>query len=213
MKGLFLDNFYKTVGSIKLFAFLVLAVGIAVLVTGNSTTLELFVYIAITALSVNGVTGMRKDADVKWNKLELTLPVRRSDIIKSKYISYLFWVLIGIVTASIFTALAVVIHGNVFFVYGFRDLSSLFTLGTAIALLVGALFYPLAYLFGVDKSETLLVVSVIGSIGLAIFFIWIVNLDGMLSYYTRLSIFGFIAILIFFISYIITNIIFSRKEF
>ncbi len=213
MKGLFLDNFYKTIGSIKLFAFLVLAVGIAALVTGNATILELFIYIAITALSVNGVTGMRKDADVKWSKLELTLPVKRSDIIKSKYISYLFWVLIGIVTASIFTALAVVIHGNVFFVYGFRDLSSLFTLGTAIALMAGALFYPMAYLFGVDKSETLLVVSVIGSIGFAIFFIWIVNLDEMLGYYTRLSIFAFIAILIFLISYIITNIIYRRKEF
>lgn len=213
MKGLFLDNFYKTVGSIKLFAFLVLGVGIAVLVTGNATTLELFVYIAITALSVNGVTGMRKDADVKWSKLELTLPVRRSDIIKSKYISYLFWVLIGIVTASIFTALAVAIHGNVFFVYGFRDVSSLFTLGTAIALMAGALFYPLAYLFGVDKSETLLVVSVIGSIGLAIFFIWIVNLNEILGYYTRLGIFGFIAVLIFFLSSIITTIIYHRKEF
>lgn len=213
MKGLFLDNFYKTIGSIKLFAFLVFAVGVAALLTGNDTILELFVYIAITALSVNGISSMRKDADVKWNKLELTLPVRRSDIVKSKYLSYLFWVLTGIVIAAIFTALAVAIHGNVFFAYGFRDISSLFTLGTGIALLVGALFYPLAYLLGIDKSETLLVISVIGGVGLAVFLIWMVNLNGTLSYYTRLGIFALIIALIFCISYLFTKIIYRGKEF
>ena len=67
MKGLFLDNFYKTIGSMKLFAFIVLAGGVCVLVTGNGTILELFVYLAITALSVNGISGMRKDAEVKRN--------------------------------------------------------------------------------------------------------------------------------------------------
>lgn len=213
MRGLFLDNFYKTVGSMKLFACFVLAVGFAVLITGNATVLELFVYTAITALSVNGVVGMRKDADVKWDKLELTLPVRRGDIVKSKYISYLFWVLTGFMIAVVFTVLAVVIHGNVFFVYGFRDITSLFTLGTAIALLVGALFYPMAYLFGIDKSETLLVVSVIGSVGLAVLFIWMVNLNGALGYYMRLGVFASIVVALFGISYAVTRVVYGGKEF
>lgn len=213
MKGLFLDNFYKTIGNMKIFAFLVLAAGTAVLITGNDTLLELFVYIAITALSANAIASMRKDADVKWNKLELTLPVTRSDIVKSKYISYLFWVLTGLVIAAVFTALAVAIHGDMFFVYGRRDTISLFTLGTAIALMVGALFYPLAYLFGIDKSETLLVISVIGSVGLAIFFIWVTNLIETLSYYTRLGIFALIIVIMFCISYLLTNVIYREKEF
>lgn len=213
MKGLFLDNFYKTIGSMKIFAFLVFAAGAAVLITGNDTLLELFVYIAITALSVNGISSMRKDADVKWNKLELTFPVRRNDIVKIKYISYLFWVLTGLVIASIFTALAVVIHGNLFFVYGLRDIISLFTLGTGIALLVGALFYPLAYLLGIDKSETLLIISVIGSVGLAVIFIWMVNQMGILNHYIRLGIFGLIYISLFYLSYQFTKIIYRRKEF
>lgn len=213
MKGLFLDNFYKTAGSMKLFVFFVLAAGLAVLVTGNDTLLELFVYLAITALSVNGISGMRKDAEVKWNKLELTLPVRRADIIKSKYLSYLFWVLTGVVTAAVFTVLAVAIHGNVFFVYGLRDINSLFTLGTGIALLAGALFYPLAYLFGADKSETLLVISVIGSIGLAVSLIWLVNLNGTLSYYARLGVFALAVVLVFGGSYGFTKVLYCGKEF
>lgn len=213
MKGLFLDNYYKTIDSIKLFAILVLAVGTAVLITGNETGLELFVYIAITALSINGISSLRKDANVKWNKLELTLPVKRSDIIKSKYLSYLFWLLVGIVIAIIFTVLAVAIHGNVFFAYGFRDVSSLFVLGICIALLAGALFFPLAYLLGIDKSETLLIISVIGGVGLAVFLIWMINQNGTLDYYPRLGIFTLAVLLMFRISYQITKSIYRRVEF
>ena len=143
----------------KLFAFFVLIAAIALLVTGDCTIMELFVYISITALSATAVSSMRKDAEAKWNKYELTLPIKRKGIIKCKYLSYLFWVLIGTVIAVIFTGLAVFIHGNVFFAYGFQDTISLFALGIGIAVMVGALFYPMAYLFGADKSETLLVVS------------------------------------------------------
>jgi len=213
MKGLFLDNFYKTINNMKLFAILVFAVAIALLVTGNDTIMELFVYISITALSVNAVSSMRKDADAKWNKYELTLPVTRKDIIKCKYISYLFWVLIGTGIAAVFTGLAVLIHGNVFFVFGSRDVISLFALGIGIAMMVGALFYPMSYLFGIDKSETLLVVSVIGGVGLAVFLIWVINRGEVLNYYPRLGIFVLTYILIFAASYLFTRSIYIKKEF
>ena len=109
--------------------------------------------------------------------------------------------------------MAVAIHGNVFFVYGFQDISSLFTLGTGIALLVGAFFYPLAYLLGMDKSETLLVVSVLGSVGTAVLLIWMVNLNGTASYYTRLGVFALIIVILFCLSYLCTRLIYQRKEF
>ena len=213
MKGLFLDNFYKTIGSIKLFAVFVFLFGAAVLITGNATALELFVYISITALSINGISSMRKDADAKWNKFELTLPVTRKDIIKSKYTNYLFWVVFGLVIAAFFTILATLIHGDVFFELGIQDISSLFTVGICLSLLVGALFYPLAYLFGIDKSETLLILSVLCAVGTAIFLIWIVNLPGILNYYLRLGIFAFVVILLFCLSYAATSALYQNKEF
>ncbi len=223
MKGLILDNFYKTINSMKLFVLFVIGAGIALLVTGNDTLLELFVYIAITALSVTALSGMRKDSDAKWNKYELTLPVTRKHIISSKYISYLFWVFAGTVIALVFTGLVVIIHGNVF-VYGFRDVFriwisgyfSLFTLGIGIAVMVGALFYPLAYLLGADKSETLLVISVISSVGLAIFLIWLAN-RGIGSeaeyYYMRLGAFILTCFLMYLASYFIAHSIYKNKEF
>lgn len=213
MKGLFLDNFYKTISSMKLFGLLVLIVAIILLAIGDYNTLPLFVYISITALSVNAVSSMRKDADAKWNKYELVLPVTRKDIIKCKYLSYLFWVLIGTVIAAIFISLAVLIHGNIYFAYGFRDVFTLFAFGIGIAVIVGALFYPMAYLFGVDKSETLLVISVIGSVGLAVLLTWLINQVDALIYYPGLGVFVLAYILIYLASYLVTGSIYNKKEF
>lgn len=215
MKGLFFDNFYKTISSMTLFAFLILVAAIALLITGNYTILELFVYVSITALSANAVSSMRKDADAKWNKYELTLPVTRKEIIKCKYASYLFWVFVGTIIAAVITALAVIIHGNIFFAYGFRDVISLFSLGIGIAVMVGALFFPMAYVFGADRSETLLVISVIGSVGLAVLLVWLVNQvnSEVVPYYPRLVIFVLAYILLYFVSYIITRSIYNKKEF
>lgn len=213
MKGLFLDNFFKTIGGMKLLLFLVLIVGIAVTITGNDTALRIFVYLSITALSVTAVASMRKDADVKWNKYELTLPVTRKVIIKSKYVSYLFWVLIGTIIAAVFIALAHLFHGNIFFAYGVQDIASLFGLGIGIAILVGALFFPLAYLVGIDKSEVLLVISIIGGIGLAFLFVWLINQGDIADYYVELGIFDASCVLLFAISYFATNDIYKNREF
>lgn len=75
MKGLFLNNLYSSIGNIKLFLIIVFTVAAAVLVTGNPTAQELFVYLTITALSINAVASSRKDAVSNWNKFEITMPV------------------------------------------------------------------------------------------------------------------------------------------
>ena len=215
MKGLLLDNLYKSIRSMKLLGILVLIAGIALLISGNGTFMEIFVYISITALSATAVSSMRKDIDVSWNKYELTLPVTRNMIINSRYICYLLWVVVGVVIAALFTILSVVAHGNVFFAYGFRDVISLFSLGVGIAVTVGTLYYPFAYLFGADRSEALLLISAIGSVGLVVVLVWIVNnVFGTDTghYYLRLTVFVSAYILLYIVSYLATRKIFNGKE-
>jgi hypothetical protein len=213
MKGLILDGFYKNISNMIIMASFTLIFSLIILISGYETLLPLFYMIAIVALSAASVSSMRKDGEVKWDRFALTLPVRRNVIVKCKYISYLLWILAGIVTVAIVTAVAVSIHGNIYFVYGMRDVFNLYSLGIGIALLTGAFFFPFAYLLGADKSEVLLVISVITAIGLAIFFVWLLNISERLSIYARQGLFVLIVALIYGISFLITLGIYQRKEF
>ncbi len=46
-------------------------------------------------------TAMQKDALSKWNKFELTLPVKRTTVIQARYISFLLYFLMGFLMALI----------------------------------------------------------------------------------------------------------------
>ncbi len=161
MKGLLLNEFYSAVGNIKLFLFIALAAAISLIVTGSPTAQELFVYITITALSVNAVVSFRKDA--------VCLP-------------------------------------------GTGALPSMFNLGIGISLLTGALFYPLSYRFGIDKSETILIISIISAILLSIVTLNILN-RYIPSFSTRMSVFILLYSASFAASYKTTLLLYQKKEF
>lgn len=211
MKGLFINNFYSSIGNIKLFLTIVLAAAAFVLVTGNPTAQELFVYITITALSINGVVSSRKDAISNWNKFEITMPIKRKDIIKSKYMSYVFWLGIGTALAFVVTMVTILIHRNSNLLYETSNFYSMFVLGIGISLFTGALFFPIAYIVGIDKSETILIISVLFAIGLAVIILTVLN--QFITYFIiRMVIFVIICIVFFAVSYILTLGIYTKKE-
>lgn len=205
MKGLFLNGIYSALGNMKLFLLVVLAMAAVLLATGYTTVQELFVYITITAFSANAVVSLRRDADSKWNKYEITMPVRRRDIVTCKYVSYVFWVLVGAVLALAVAYAARLIHGTS------GDLSSMMIIGTGISVLTGALFYPLSYVVGEKKSETVLIISIIAAIGLT------VGILNVLGHYTadsavkRLAYCVF-AVIAFAASYGLALLLYRRRE-
>lgn len=215
MKGLFLCNLYKMIGNIKLLTVFIMAGGIALLVTGSYTFIQIFVCISITILTINAMSSLRKDAETKWNRFEITMPITRAEIIKCKYLFYLFWVFVSTIVAALFTGLAVVIHGNIFFVYGIRDICSLFSLGIGIALLSGAIFYPLAYTFGAEKSEALIIISLVCAAGTAFILLRLINSrvpQNDFEYYISLSIFVIIVTLLFITSYFLSQSLYKKKD-
>lgn len=212
MKGLLLNGFYSAVGNIKLFLLIVLITGATLIATGNPTAQESFIYITITALSVNAVVSSRKDAISKWNKFEITMPVRRRDIVACKYSSYMLWVLAGTLLALVVTAVATLIHKNSNLPLGTANLYSTFTLGIGISFLTGALFYPFSYLVGIEKSETVLIISILAAIGLTIAALHILN-QFIASFAARMVMFIIFFLSAFAISYILTLSMYLKKEF
>jgi hypothetical protein len=219
MTGLLKNHYYSALGSAKILFLFFLVIGFALLITGNSALLNGFALVSATAFTFNAVSGFRKEASTQWNKYELTVPVRRKDIVMSRYVTHSIWFCIGILIAVVFVVSTVLIHGNQYFYYEARDPLSLFSMGTGSALFMGTFFYPLIYLFGVDKNEILIVISLLGAVGTTLAIIWLINTgfgDNAVSdtvFFISILIFMAASIIAFIASFFITVCIYQKKEY
>ena len=201
MKGLLKNNFYGVIENLKIALAFVMLVGVLLLITGEATLLSAFSLIAPPIIALLMVSCVRKESASKWEKYKLTLPVRRKAIIESQYISHTIWSISGVVIVAVFMTLTVFIHGDQYFYYGFRDAITLVLGGGILAILIGAFSYPLYYLWGAEKTEVILIISVIGSIGIVFALTMLVNTfsDGNVSdtlYYISLLVVTAITILV-----------------
>lgn len=218
MKGLLRNQFYGALGSAVVLLVFFVAIGIGLLISGNASLLNIYVLVAATAFAFNAVSGFRKEASSKWSKYELATPVRRKEIVKSRFISHTLWVLAGVMLSALFVVLTLSIHGNIYFYYDVRDPLMLFCCGTGIALLMGAFFYPSIYLLGTDKSEIIMIISLLGSVGITVGIIWMLNAayDFQLvtdaEFYLNVAIYMAIVLVSFVLSYFLTTLIYRRKE-
>lgn len=136
----------------------------ALLFTGEASLLNIFSLIVAPVVAVLTISCLRKESSSKWSKYKLTLPVKRKEIVKGQYISHFLISLAGMLTVALFILLTVLIHGNQYFYYGFRDAVTLILLGGILSILIGAIAYPLYYLWGAERTEIILVLSVVLSI-------------------------------------------------
>lgn len=153
MKGLLKNNFMGVIENLKLLFPLTIIFGIIVSVTGNASLLSIYSLSIAPILSILVVLCMRKETLSKWYKYKLSLPVKRNDIVQSYYISHLCWCIGGMAIVTFFMLLTVIVHGNQYFYYGFRDAITLILGGGILAIFIGSFFYPLYYFFGVEKLK------------------------------------------------------------
>ena len=219
MTGLLKNNFYGALGSAKILLAVFLAVGIGLLISANHTLLNIYGLVTATVFSFNAVSGFRKEASTKWNKYELTAPVRRKDIVKSRYINHIIWIGAGLLLSAVFIGLTILFHGNNYFYYEVRDPLTLFSMSVGASLFMGTLFYPAVYFFGTDRSEIMIILSLLGAIGLTFGTIWVINAGHDFSslsdakYFLCLAFFLGVAVVSFILSYFLTNFIYRRKEY
>jgi hypothetical protein len=219
MKGLLRNGFYGVIDGARILLLLFLALGVTLLITGNATLFVVFALSSATLLACNSASSFRKEASTKWIKYALTTPVRKRDIIKSRYISHAYWALLGIALPLLFVFIAIAIHGNKFFYFEVRDPVAYFCLGFGIALFMGSILYPLLYFWGTDKNELFLIMSLLGAIGLSIGIITLLNANTMpdtmtdTEFFTGMIIYLTTAIIAYILSYFLTVLIYKRKEY
>lgn len=211
MKGIFLNCFYKTLSGFKYLFVLVILGGLFLVGTGSYSFIQPFTYLVITVISLNSLTCIRRDTETQWNCYEITMPLTRAEIITGKYLFYLFSILISLICVTIFIVIAVLVHGNVFFVLGIRDIITLTVMGIGIPLTVATFYYPFVYTFGVDRSDVLLIVSLIIAGAFILFLTYLTNLF-FVNYFASLLFFASIILLLFISSFYITIKIFENCE-
>lgn len=161
MKGLLKNNFYAALLNGKVFSAVMLLGGIFVVAMDNKIPSLIIGYMlfGMIGFPLIAIAGLRKESTTKWSKYKLTAPVKRSDIIKSYFISHLFWLTIGIFFTGIGIMLSILIHGFPF--DRNTDIFMLFVVGIGISLFMGAFFFPLYYIGGEERNEVFMVISLL----------------------------------------------------
>lgn len=218
MKGLLKNIFWGTWDSIKIAAVSATVIGVILVITGNAGLLSAFTVLVPPVLSALIFSGLRKEDASKWIKYQITFPVRRGEIVTSQYIAHSAGSFAGTIIVSAFMGLTVLVHGNQYFYYGFRDAITLIITGAVIAFLMGAISYPLYYLWGAERTELILAASVLGSVGFIILLTGIANLlsDGRVTdveYYFNLVVDIMITAVAYILSHRISIRLFQKKEF
>ena len=203
MKGLFRNNFFAVWINAKVFLIFMLLFAIVVTIIPEQTLQMYFIMIGIVGFSVIAATAIGNEFSLKWGKYKLTLPVKRSDIVRSLFLNQIFWIIVGTLFTGIAVCLSYMIHGFSF--DQFSGIFSLFILAVSISFFMGAIFIPMIYLTGDDKIIVFLIISLFCAVGIAAM-LFNIPLFGNVIIITC-------ALMLFAVSYPLTISIFKRKEF
>lgn len=173
MKGLLRNNFFAACANAKVFSIFMLLFGIFTVSVISQSLLIGFVLTGIVGFSVSAIAVSKNEFVSKWAKYKLTLPVKRADLIISAFINQVLWLLIGTVFAGTGIGLSWLLHGCLFDQP--IDILTMFALGISMSLFTGAVFFPLFYLGGEERSEVFLVISLLCAFGIDFTIISIFN--------------------------------------
>lgn len=214
MKGLVLNNFYSMEGTIKISFFISMFLAFFSIVLSNPKLISMVIALQIFIVMTNVGTSLHVDESSKWNKMEITLPVKRKSIVTAKYISFIILIFIGL----LFTLLTLLIQSFIGAKINSYILLEGYSYGLSLSISTVALLYPIILKFGANKNETMLMVAV--GIDITIrFLVWgilnlfignfTLNFNGIeVGVYTTVF-----SILLFIASYIISIYIHKRKSF
>lgn len=214
MKGLVLNNFYSMEGNIKISFFISMFLAFFSIVLNNPKLISMVIALQIFIVMTNVGTSLHVDESSKWNKMEITLPVKRKSIVTAKYISFIILIFIGL----LFTLLTLLIQRFIGAKINSYILLEGYSYGLSLSISTVALLYPIILKFGANKNETMLMVAVGIAITIRVLVWGILNLfignftlnfNGIeVGVYTTVF-----SILLFIASYIISIYIHKRKSF
>ena len=175
MKGLLLEIYFKNFKNICVMnAFLIT---IWILINFFSVMqMIVFAYSAVVIFSNSFLIllSQRKDYDLKLYKYEFMLPIKKENIVLSKYVSQIGIIFLAVLMLIILNYISIYVGKN-YFDYGFSDFIILLNILLAFILQMVSIFYLALYFIDLDKGDLWLVIGLIGSLVLVAIEIFVVN--------------------------------------
>ncbi len=209
MYGLIKKEFLMIKQNLKLFM-LIFIVFLGMTLFNESDMTFMFPFMAVMI----SISTFSYDNYNKWDAYAITLPNGRKNVVKAKYISTLVFIIMGSIVSGISLLIMNKCGVNI-------DLNSSISglMGCLVAiLLIMIIMFPIMYKFGVEKGRIALLIISFGLSGLAVLFSknFHINIpsyvnDFFKNYY-KLLIPG-ITCLLLYLSYKISEVVYSKKEF
>lgn len=213
MKGLLRNNFYSMGANLQVAFGLSFILLFIPLILGEESMVFMVLSMQSFMFIANIGTALNTDITSKWSNFEITLPVKRNDIIKAKYASFLMLILCGVFLSTLTSLLTL-------FVFETLSIDAIifgFAFGVSLSLITASLMYPIMLKIGTEKNE--IIIFVCAGIATALFLItlklatpfvsdnFVIDAKSMIG-----IVFTLVSIGLFVISYIVSLTIYKRKE-
>lgn len=175
MKGLLLEIYYKNIKNIFIMnAFLILVWILINLFADIQMIVFAYCAVVIFSNSLLILLSQRKDYDLKLYKYEFMLPIKKKNIILSKYVSQIVIIFLAVLMLVILNYISIYLGKN-YFDYGSSDLITLLNVLLALILQLVSIFYLALYFIDLEKGDLWIVLGLIGSIMLVSIEIFALN--------------------------------------
>ena len=210
MRGLLSFFYYSSRGNASILLLLCVALAIAALITNHHMINNVFSGVAIGGLPYVIVIGMAQKNYSKWEQFQLTMPVRRCQLIGSQYLCIFLASLVGIPLVVLVKILSFSLH-DIEYNLVTALLNHLLVL--SMPLVMTGVLYPLASTkFGSNKGEIFFAIGLAAAIGYTWAMSWIgARLDWSVELTSVVALGA--ALVIFLGSYFITKDIYEKTDF
>jgi len=211
--GLLKFLFHSASGNFAVIFPICIALSFAFIVTGNSMFFVILVITAMLTLPMVLITNMAAK-EGKWERYQLTMPIKRSDLIKMQYYGVLLTTMaaaaIIIATVGISIALA---PNQYMFEYGLARaiVGLMFSLGMPL-LMVGLTFPLASSKIGKNRESSILSICMFFTLGVNMLLPRIGTWVGLSDEMIAVAAFG-VSVLIFIVSFFITRMLYNKMDF
>lgn len=211
MKGLILKDLLNLKGNVKFILLFIIMFGfMSSLGDGNVNN---FIGVIIVLCTTMIVSTFSYDDLNKWDSYVLTMPIKRNDIVLSKYLTMLIFSFIGVLVSLIVS----VIIGYFKNTLVLSETLLINTLILSVSVCFGSLILPLVYKFGTERARLLMILCfLVPTLTLLVFKSILENISSPISieiiFNTLAYSLPFIATFLFVVSYFISSKIYSKKE-
>ncbi|AIQ46947.1 hypothetical protein R70723_14460 [Paenibacillus sp. FSL R7-0273] len=213
MRGLLLNNYYSMQSNLKVSLGISLCLLLVSLFASDITALNAVIAGQIMVFSVSIGASQQVDEAANWNRMEITLPVRRSTVIHAKYLSFIMLIVMGIGVSLCTPVLNMLKAADP---AGFAQLWNGYTFGLSLSISTISLCFPAILKFGVEKNEMMLFLSAGISVGLRIGVWALMNFTGKSVNFNGSEVgtgFLMLSLVMFAVSYLVSVRIQQSKEF